>query len=348
MRVAYRRAWLGIRVFALIGLGGLVAHLAAVSVAPREHHAQAAAPSDKASTGSVASAAASTEIPLPGASMDREQRLAAKGMRAGNPVMIRIFKAESQLEVWLQKEDRFELFAAYPICYWSGRLGPKQYEGDKQAPEGLYSVTIGQIHHKGRWPRSLDIGFPNLFDKAYARTGSLILVHGGCKSTGCYAMTNPVMDEIYGLSEQALRQGQDAIPVHIFPFRMTEENMVSQAGNPWTPFWLNIKQAYDLFERTRVPPKVSVCNKRYSVTDGETASSPCIDDGSDGIPMPVVEASAVSKKVIKARKVASKTHTRRVGGRNARKAYAEARRARMAEHARRMRTSDAGPRRRSH
>ena len=245
MRVAFRRAWLGLRVFGLVGVGGVVAHLAAVS----------AAPSEKPSSGTVASAAASGGTPLPGANMDRDQRLAAKGMRAGSPLMIRIFKSESQLEVWLQKNDRFELFATYPICYWSGRLGPKMYEGDRQAPEGLYSVGLGQIYHQGRWPRSLDIGFPNTFDKVYARTGSLILVHGGCKSTGCYAMTNPVMDEIYGLSEQALRQGQDAIPVHIFPFRMTEENMAAQAGNPWTPFWLNLKQAYDLFEHTRVPPR---------------------------------------------------------------------------------------------
>lgn len=338
MRVALRRAWLGLRVFGLVGVGGIVAHLAAVS----------AAPSEKPSSGTVASAVTSTEIPSPGTNMDRDQRLAAKGMRAGNPVMIRIFKSESQLEVWLQKNDRFELFATYPICYWSGRLGPKMHEGDRQAPEGLYSVGLSQIYHQGRWPRSLDVGFPNTFDKAYARTGSLILVHGGCKSTGCYAMTNPIMDEIYGLSEQALRQGQDAIPVHIFPFRMTEENMAAQAGNPWTPFWLNLKQAYDLFEHTRVPPKVSVCNKRYSVADGETATGPCVDDGTGAIPMPTVEAKLESTKVVKARRVASKTHTRRAGGRNARKAYAEGRRARMAEHARRMRTSDAGPRRRPH
>ena len=290
--------------------------------------------------------------------MDRDQRLAAKGMRAGNPLMIRIFKSESQLEVWLQKNDRFELFATYPICYWSGRLGPKTYEGDKQAPEGLYSVGLGQIYHQGRWPRSLDIGFPNTFDKAYARTGSLILVHGGCKSTGCYAMTNPVMDEIYGLSEQALRQGQDAIPVHIFPFRMTEENMAAQAGNPWTPFWLNLKMAYDLFERTRVPPRVSVCNKRYSVADGETASGPCVDDGTGGIPMPSLEADAASTKVVKTRKVASKVASKgRLQGAYAPRCWwaqcaqglcrsAPARR--IAEHARRMRTSDASPRRRPH
>jgi murein L,D-transpeptidase YafK len=345
MRVALRRVWLGIRVSTIMAIGGFVAHLAAVSIAEQDAHAAAA--SDKP-------AASSSETPVPDAaiSLDREQRLAAKGMKAGSPVLIRIFKAESQLELWMQKDDRFELFASYAICYWSGRLGPKLQEGDRQAPEGLYSVALDQIHHKGRWPRSLDIGFPNAFDKAYSRTGSLILVHGGCKSTGCYAMTNPVMEEIYALTEQALRQGQAAIQVHIFPFRMTEASLEAQVGSPWHPFWQHLKPAYDLFERTRVPPKVSVCNKKYLVADGE-ATTTCVDDGSDGIPMPTIEAKTNSAKVVKAskaakaRRVASKT-TSKGGGRNVRKAYAEARKARVAAQAKRMQTSDAEPRRRSH
>jgi len=349
MRVAFRRAWLGIRVTTLVSVGGVIAHLAGVSVAPREHDAHAAAPSLKPSAGSMVTEP-STETPLPGAAANAalDDRLAAKGMKAGSPVMIRIFKAESALELWLQKDERFELFATYPICYWSGRLGPKLHEGDKQAPEGLYTVALDQIHHKGRWPRSLNIGFPNAFDKAYDRTGSLILVHGGCNSTGCYAMTNPVMEEIYSLSEQALQQGQQAIQVHIFPFRMTEANLAAQELNDWHPFWMNLKPAYDVFERTRVPPKVTVCNRRYLIADGEAAGKVCAEDGSDGIPMPTtVEAEKAGPMVHKARRVASKAHSRHAG-RSARKAYAAARRARMAAHARRMRTSDAGPRRRSH
>ena len=137
MRVALRRACLGIRLCTLIGVGCLVAHLATASVAPRKDGAQASAPGDKASDDPTSLGELSTLIPLQGTATatDRDQRLAAKGMKAGNPVMIRIFKAESQLEVWLQKDDRFELFAAYPICYWSGKLGPKLHEGDRQAPE---------------------------------------------------------------------------------------------------------------------------------------------------------------------------------------------------------------------
>jgi murein L,D-transpeptidase YafK len=129
---------------------------------------------------------------------------------------------------------------------------------------------------------------------------------------------------------------------------MTEANLAAQEGNPWHPFWSNLKQAYHLFERTRVPPRVSVCNKKYLVAEGEAASSVCSDEESGDIPMPVVEAESGGVKAVKARKVASKTHSRRSAGRNARKAYAAARRERMAAHARRMRTSDAEPRRRSH
>jgi murein L,D-transpeptidase YafK len=340
MRVALRRAWLGIRVSVLVGAGGLVAHLAAVSVAPLEHNARAAASSAGSSkeTSSIA-AAANTEL---------AQRLAAKGLTAGSPVMIRIFKAESELELWLLKDGRFELFATHPICYWSGRLGPKMREGDLQAPEGFYTVSLDQIHHEGRWPRSLNIGFPNAFDKAYARTGSLILVHGGCKSKGCYAMTNPVMEEIYTLSEQALKEGQDAIHVHIFPFRMTEANLEAQVLNHWHPFWMHLKPGYDAFERTRLPPRVSVCNKRYLALEADSAFGVCVEDGSLGIAMPELEPAREEAKAVKVRKVASKAQPKAADARSARKAYAEARRARLAAQTKRVRTSDAEPRRRPH
>ena len=192
-------------------------------------------------------------------------RLAAKGMAMGNPIMIRIFKLESQLEVWMHTGTRFELFAAYPICNWSGTLGPKLAEGDKQSPEGLYAIGARQLHRSGRWRRSLNIGFPNTFDRTHGRSGSYVLVHGGCTSEGCYAMTDPAMDEIFQLSEAALGGGQKRIHVHAFPFRMTADNLAAYAHSEWSVFWWNLKEAYDLFERTRVPPSVSVCNNRYVV-----------------------------------------------------------------------------------
>jgi murein L,D-transpeptidase YafK len=256
----------------------------------------------------------------------------------------------------MQKEDRFELFATYSICKWSGRLGPKLREGDRQAPEGVYAVGMPQIHRKGRWPRSLNIGFPNAFDRAMSRTGSYILVHGGCSSTGCFAMTNPQMEEIYRLSEEALIQGQGHVPIHVFPFRMTEANLKTYSDSKWQPFWRNLKDAYDIFERTRVPPQVSVCGKRYVVTEGGPASTAqvssvgtdpfdgadCIDTSAEVARVASVEDDdddAEPAKISRARKVVSKTQRRRSAGRNARKAYAAARKARMALHAAKTRSA---------
>ncbi len=195
------------------------------------------------------------------------ERLAEKGMKAGAPILIRIFKAESELEVWVQKDGRYELFSTYPVCHWSGTLGPKLRSGDKQAPEGFYTVTQRQLHRIGRWPRSLNLGFPNVFDKVQSRTGSYILVHGGCSSVGCYAMTNTVIEEIYSLTEAAIGAGEEHVPVHVFPFRMTGENLARFGQSEWRDFWLNLKEGYDSFERMRKPPQVSVCQTRYHFRD---------------------------------------------------------------------------------
>ncbi len=190
-------------------------------------------------------------------------RLAAKGLKAGAAMFIRIFKSESELEVWMQKGTQFVLFATYPICHWAGTIGPKLREGDKQNPEGFYSIGPRQLHRIGRWPRSLNIGFPNTFDRAHGRTGSYILVHGGCSSVGCFAMTNGVMAEIFALTEQSLRAGQARVDMHVFPFRMTEANLATQAQSPWLDFWRNLKEGYDAFEQTRLPPRVGICDRRY-------------------------------------------------------------------------------------
>lgn len=214
-------------------------------------------------------AAAIGRLPLPGTPdvTKTAERLAAKGFASGAHMFIRIFKSESELELWMEKDGRYELFATYPICHWSGTLGPKVREGDKQTPEGFYTITSRQLHHVGRWPRSLNLGFPNAFDQALGRSGSYILVHGGCSSVGCFAMTNPVIGEIYTLATAALRSGQRHIPAHVFPFRMTEANMAKVATSPWAGFWTNLKQGYDSFERTRQPPRVSVCESRYHIED---------------------------------------------------------------------------------
>jgi murein L,D-transpeptidase YafK len=215
------------------------------------------------------------ETPLPGtpdvATVDA--RLAAKGLAEGNAVFIRIFKAESELEVWMRKGNGFVLFETYPICHWTGTLGPKIREGDKQSPEGFYSITARQSRHRGRWRKAFNLGFPNALDQRLQRTGSYILLHGGCSSTGCFAMTDPILDEIYDLAQAALAQGQQRLHVHIFPFRMTEPAMARHAGHPASAFWQDLKAGYDAFERVHVPPTVGICNQRYVVRDGDPGTS---------------------------------------------------------------------------
>jgi len=195
-------------------------------------------------------------------------RLAEKGLELGAPVFMRIFKREFELELWMMRDGRFEHFATYPICKWSGRLGPKIKTGDHQAPEGVYTVGKNQLNPNSRWHRSFNLGFPNAFDQSLGRTGSYILVHGGCSSIGCFAMTNAVMAEIYGLAERALAAGQERIHVHVFPFRMTDERMATVADHPWSPFWQTLKTGYDHFARTGRPPRVGVCDNHYSLSDG--------------------------------------------------------------------------------
>ena len=205
-------------------------------------------------------------LPLPGtpnvAILD--ERLKEKGVTLASPILIRVFKAESELEIWKEKSGVFELFAVYPICHWSGTIGPKLRTGDKQAPEGFYTVTRGQIRPTQRHPKAINIGFPNVLDQSQARTGSDILLHGGCSSIGCFAMTNPVIDEIHQIIITAVESGQNDVPVHVFPFRMTDVNMEAHTGSPWANFWANLKEGYDAFEAWKRPPTISICDARYS------------------------------------------------------------------------------------
>jgi len=174
----------------------------------------------------------------------------------------------------MRKGERFELFASYPICSWSGTLGPKEYEGDRQAPEGFYTVDLKQLAASGRHPHAIDVGYPNVFDRSLGRTGSHILLHGGCRSLGCFAMTNPIMDQLYALADQALRAGQDYIQVHIFPFRMTEAKLQQHANSRWFAFWSNLRQGYDLFEAARMAPVVHACQGSYLLTLHEPTRAP--------------------------------------------------------------------------
>jgi len=191
-------------------------------------------------------------------------RLAAAGFTSGDAAFIRIFKTEAQLEMWLKRGARYELFDTYPVCAWSGVLGPKEKEGDGQSPEGFYEVGLKQLNPNSDYHRAFNLGYPNAYDRAHARTGSALMVHGACASIGCYAMTDYFVTEIYGLVEAALRKGQRSVPVHVFPFRMTQGAVTVHAADEWAPFWLNLKQGYDAFEIARIPPDVYACGRRYA------------------------------------------------------------------------------------
>lgn len=215
--------------------------------------------------------AASFGIPLPGTPdlADFNGRLAAHGLSLGTPIFMRIFKREFELELWMMRDGRFHRFATYPICKWSGGLGPKLREGDRQAPEGFYTVDQGALNPNSAWHRSFNLGYPNTFDQSHGRTGSFLMVHGGCGSIGCYAMTDPVIDEIWRIVTAALRGGQARFQVQVFPFRMTERNLARHEGSPLAPFWANLKTGHDLFEAGNIPPRVSVCDRRYAFEAGQ-------------------------------------------------------------------------------
>jgi len=193
-----------------------------------------------------------------------DARLADKGVTLGDPVLVRVFKLESELELWMEKDGRYVKFATYPICRFSGRLGPKLREGDNQAPEGFYTVAEDQLNPNSRWHRSFNLGYPNAFDRAHDRTGSLIMVHGGCLSIGCFAITNAGVDEVWRLVTAALDKGQPRFAVQVFPFRMTDANLAARSKDRFADFWANLKKGYDLFETAHIPPIVSVCDGVYA------------------------------------------------------------------------------------
>jgi len=191
-------------------------------------------------------------------------RMKAKGMTTTSPIMIRIFKEEGQLEVWKRKDNgRYDLISSYDICKWSGKLGPKYIEGDRQAPEGFYTVRPAQMNPKSSYYLSFNIGFPNAYDRVNGRTGQHLMVHGACSSSGCYSMSDESVAEIYAFARDAFRGGQTAFQIQAFPFRMTAANMARYRSDPNYPFWKMLKEGYDLFEITKVPPKVDVCERRY-------------------------------------------------------------------------------------
>jgi murein L,D-transpeptidase YafK len=185
-------------------------------------------------------------------------------MSKESPILVRIFKEESELEVWKEDQSgRMALLKTYPICRWSGDLGPKIREGDRQAPEGFYTITPSLMNPNSSYYLSINMGYPNAYDRSNNRTGAFLMIHGDCSSRGCYAMTDEQIAEIYALARESFFGGQSSFQIQAFPFRMTPQNMARHRNSPHLAFWKMLKTGYDHFEVTRQEPKVDVCDRRY-------------------------------------------------------------------------------------
>jgi len=166
-----------------------------------------------------------------------EREFSRGAFKWGAPIFIRIFKNTKELEIWLKDRQNFRLFKTYDICTYGWRsLGPKIRQGDGRAPEGFYYVSPRQMNPLSEFHLSFDLGFPNAYDRANGRTGSALMVHDSCVSIGCYAMTDKGIEEIFTVADASLRNGQRFFRVHIFPFRMTDENMDKHKDSEWYKF----------------------------------------------------------------------------------------------------------------
>lgn len=220
---------------------------------------------------------AAAEKPLPATT---EAALIMKDIVPEAPIYIRVFKEESELEIWKARPDgRYARIKTFPVCNWGGTLGPKRTRGDSMSPEGFYRVTPEALKPDSKYHLAFNIGYPNALDRALGRTGAYIMVHGDCRSVGCFAMSDKLIEEIYAFVRDAMAAGETSVPVHIFPFRMTAANMKRHADNPARDTWGALKQAYDDFAETREPPKIGMCGKRYVVNAltpvGMDPNEPC-------------------------------------------------------------------------
>jgi murein L,D-transpeptidase YafK len=229
--------------------------------------------------------------------------LRQKNMPKNSPILVRIFKEEAELEVWKQDATgRFQILKTYPICRWSGDLGPKFQEGDRQAPEGFYTVTPQLMNPHSSFYLSINTGYPNSFDKANNRDGSLLMIHGDCWSSGCFAMTDEQIGEIYGLARDSL-VGRPSFQVQAYPFRLTPANLARHRNSPNLAFWKMLKIGNDHFETTQLEPKVDVCDRRY-VFDAQApanASKPLVFKPTDTCPDFVVNPKIAQRALEKQR-----------------------------------------------
>jgi murein L,D-transpeptidase YafK len=217
--------------------------------------------------------------------------LQQKKMPKYSPILVRVFKEESELEIWKQDTTgHFQIVKTYPICRWSGDLGPKLHEGDRQAPDGFYTITPELMNPNSNYYLAINTGFPNSFDKANERDGTFLMIHGDCWSSGCYAMTDEQMGEIYSLARDSLLGGQPSFQIQAYPFRLTPANLARHRINPNLDFWMMLKIGNDHFEATHLEPKVAVCDRRYvfDASAPPNSSQPLVFDPTGKCPAFVV------------------------------------------------------------
>jgi murein L,D-transpeptidase YafK len=225
------------------------------------------------------------------------REIKAKGMTRTSPILVRLYKEESVLEVWKQTDTgRYAFAADFTICKMSGKLGPKFIEGDRQAPEGFYSITPGQMNPKSSYHLSFNTGFPNAYDRAHGRNGANLMVHGACSSSGCYSMTDEQMEVIFALARDAFKGGQKSFQFQAYPFRMTPQNMARYRNDPNYDFWVNLKEGYDYFELTKVPPRVGVCDKKYTFAAGVVSGDSPMEACNPDAPPPALAAALATSK----------------------------------------------------
>lgn len=188
----------------------------------------------------------------PAAAREHSQMLFAEHF--GKAVFIRIVKEARHLELWCrEKNGVWKILKEYEIAGMSGTCGPKTAEGDLQAPEGFYRVYPGSMNPKSKYHLAFNIGYPNAYDKQLNRTGSLIMIHGGSASKGCFAMTDRSIEEIYTMVNEAFEAGSEYVPVQIYPFEMTEERMRKESTSTHYSFWQHLLPGWQHTEATGTP-----------------------------------------------------------------------------------------------
>ncbi|GAA0547124.1 L,D-transpeptidase family protein [Chitinophaga japonensis] len=185
-------------------------------------------------------------------------------------IFMRSFKLDSELEIWVKNSitDTFRLFKSYRVCTLSGKMGPKRKEGDRQVPEGFY--YINDFNPNSNYHLSLGINYPNYSDKILSdpkKPGGEIYIHGSCLTVGCIPLTDEYIEEVYILAVNAKNAGQDFIPVHVYPVKFGNTRSMDYLGgvsltdNSSQQFWVELKTAYDYFEKHHRLPVVLVDNK---------------------------------------------------------------------------------------